>query len=272
MAEGTAIEWAEDSWNPIRARNKKTGVVGHYCVKVSPGCKHCYAERLQTWPIGSDIRYAAQDRDKVELFLDEKVLEQPLRRKRGRDIFPCSMTDLFADFHPDDWLGKIFDVMYRTQQHRYLALTKRAERMRDFIVGKHGAGNNVRFFRNIWFGTSAESQEQWDERAPYVDEMTRLGFNTWASFEPLLGEINLRNYRIGWAVIGGESGNGARVTIIGHVRYLLRHLQHLGITCFVKQLGAHPVNHEGAPHPLKSKKGGDMAEWPADLRVREMPA
>lgn len=281
MAEGTAIEWADDSWNPIRARNKATGVVGHYCVKVSPGCKNCYAERLQTWPIGSGIRYAAQDRDKVEIYLDFKALDQPLRRRRPRDIFPCSMTDLFAEFHPDEWLYRIFNVMYRAPQHRFLVLTKRAERMRDFIVGRHGAGSNAFAFENVWFGISAENQEEWDARAPFIHEMSRLGFNTWASFEPLLGEVNLRAWRVLWAVIGGESGPGARPTVIGHVRQLLRHLQYLGIRTFVKQLGARPVVEDATcsleralregGYKLKDKKGGDMAEWPEDLRVREYP-
>ncbi len=268
MAEGTAIEWADDSWNPIRARNRATGIVGHFCIKVSPGCKHCYAERLQTWPIGSGNVYAAQFLRKVELFLDEQALEQPLKRKRGRDIFPCSMTDLFADFHPDAWIAKMFDVMYRAPQHRFLVLTKRAERMHDFIVGKQGAGSNIFAFDNVRFGISAEDQENWDERAPFIDEMTRLGFKTWASFEPLLSDINMRGWRVGWAVIGGESGHDARPTVIGHVRALLQHCVYLGVPAFVKQLGARPTNREGEPHPLKHKKGGDMSEWPEDLRVR----
>lgn len=269
MSQGTAIEWADDSWNPIRARNRATGVVGHYCVKVSPGCMRCYAERLQTWPIGSGIRYAAQDLSKVEIFLDAHALEQPLRRKRGRDIFPCSMTDLFLDHHPDAWIAKIFDTMWRARWHRYLVLTKRARRMVDFIVGRHGAGNNVEIFRNVWFGFSAENQEQWDERAAAVDEMHRLGFNTWASCEPLLSDIDIGPYRIGWAVIGGESGPDARPTVIGHVRRLLQQLQAARINTFVKQLGAKPMNREGIPHRLKDKKGGDPAEWPEDLRIRE---
>lgn len=272
MSTGTAIEWADDSWNPFRARNLETGVIGHFCVKISPGCKKCYAERLQTWPIASGIRYAAQDRDKVELILDEVALHKPLTQKRGRDIFPCSMTDIFLEHYPDEWIARMFDVMHRAKQHRFLVLTKRAERMRDFIVGRQGAGNNAFAFDNVWFGISAENQEEWDARAPFIDEMTRLGFNTWASFEPLLGEINLRAWRVLWAVIGGESGPGARPTVIGHVRQLLRHLQYLGIVAFVKQLGAKAVNREGVRHPLKDKKGGDMAEWPEDLRIRQMPA
>jgi protein gp37 len=309
MAEGTAIEWADDSWNPIRARNIATGVVGHYCVKVSPGCKRCYAERLQIWPIGSGIRYAAQDRHLVEIFLDEKVLEQPTSRRSPRDIFPCSMTDLFLDQHPDDWLAKIFDVMYRTKQHRYLVLTKRAERMRDFIVGSHGAGNNAFAFGNVWFGISAENQEEWDDRAPFIDDMTRLGFNTWASFEPLLGEVNCRLWRVQWAVIGGESGPGARAARVEHIRRLLRHLEYLKIRPFVKQMGSYVVdrndagfdgcvpgswplradgcdpdvthdihgyieNYQGADCRIRlvDRKGGDMAEWPEDLRVRMEPA
>lgn len=272
MAEGTAIEWADDSWNPFRARVRETGTAGHFCVKISPGCKKCYAERLQTWPIGSGIRYAAQDLPKVELFLDEEALEQPLRRKRGRDIFPCSMTDIFLEHYPDEWIARMFDVMYRAHQHRFLVLTKRAERMRDFIVGRQGAGNNAFAFENVWFGISAENGEEWTGRAPFIDEMHALGFKTWTSFEPLLSDIDLGPYRVDWAVIGGESGHGARPTVIGHVRRLLEQLQSAGIRPFVKQLGARPVNREGVPHPLKAKKGGDPAEWPEDLRVRLSPA
>jgi len=169
-------------------------------------------------------------------------------------------------------------VMYRCPQHRFLVLTKRAERMRDFIAGRHGAGNNAFAFKNVWFGVSAENQEEWDARAPYIDEMTRLRFNTWASFEPLLGEINLRGWRVLWAVIGGESGNDARECDIGDVRALLRHLRYLGIAPFVKQLGSFAVEEREfgtakggcyVPLKLKHKKGGDMSEWPEDLRVRE---
>jgi protein gp37 len=270
VSEGTAIEWADDSWNPFRARKKDPGAKpGHFCVPVSPGCKRCYAEELQTWPIGSNIRYAAQELENVELFVDERALEQPLRKKKPRDIFPCSMTDMFAAFYPDDWIARMFDVMYRARQHRYLILTKRAERMFNFVVGKHGAGNNADFFRNIWFGISAEDQELWDERAPYVDEMRALGFNTWASCEPLLSDINIGPYRVHRIIIGGESGNKARPTVIGHIRGLLRCCQFAGISPFVKQIGRFPVNREGVPHPVKHKKGGDPAEWPEDLRVRE---
>ncbi len=276
MAEGTAIEWADDSWNPIRARNRETGVVGHYCVKISPGCKRCYAERLQTWPLGSGNRYAAQDLQKVEIFLDEQAIEQPLRKKRSRDIFPCSMTDLFLDQHPDAWLLKIFDVMYRAPQHRFLVLTKRAERMHDFVVGRHGAGANAFAFRNVWFGVSAENQDAWDERAPFVHEMHMLGFNTWASCEPLLGAIDTKGLHIGWAVIGGESGSGARACATDWILDLLMQFLAGGTPVFVKQIGANPC-HEAAPgtlvpFKLKDKKGGDMAEWPLSLQVREMPA
>lgn len=273
MSEGTAIEWADDSWNPFRAHNRATGKDGHYCVKISPGCKNCYAERLQTWPLASGIRYAAQDLEPggpVVPYVDENAMELPLRLKGSRDIFPCSMTDLFLGAYPDDWIGQVFDVMYQCPQHRFLVLTKRPERMVDFIVGRHGAGNNVFAYKNVWFGISAENQDEWDTRGPYISGMTALGFNTWASFEPLLSEINLRLSRVHWAVIGGESGPGARPTVIGHVRNLLRHLQYLRIAAFVKQLGAKAINREGERHPLKDKKGGDMAEWPEDLRVRQV--
>src|SRR3990167_1499279 len=128
MGATTGIEWTDATWNPIRARNKDTDGVGHFCEHVSEGCRNCYAERMQP-RFGNPIRYAAQDREKVELFLDEEVLTAPLRWRKPRMIFVCSMTDLFADFVPDDWIDRVFDVMLQTD-HKYQVLTKRAERMR----------------------------------------------------------------------------------------------------------------------------------------------
>lgn len=279
MADGTAIEWADDSWNPIRARVKATGALGHYCVKISPGCKNCYAERLQSWPIGSKIRYAAQDLEGLEVFLDEEVLEAPLKRRRPRIIFPCSMTDLFAAHHPDAWISEILNVAYACPQHRFLVLTKRVRRMVDFIAGSSGQGlANADFFRNVWFGFSAENQEEWNERWGAASELAAHGFNVWASCEPLLSDIRMDlmcqcgkcggDAPLSWLVVGGESGPGARPTVIGHIRGIVQQCLEHEVPVFVKQLGSKPVNREGVPHRLKHKKGGDPSEWPEDLRVR----
>lgn len=132
MGDKSKIEWTDATWNPIRARNKATGGVGHYCVHASEGCRNCYAERLQP-RFKNPIRYALQDRDKVELFLDEKTLTQPLRWQRPRKIFVCSMTDLFADFVPDEMIHKVFAMMALCPHHTFQVLTKRPERMRAIL-------------------------------------------------------------------------------------------------------------------------------------------
>jgi protein gp37 len=134
----TKIEWTHrkgtkgETWNPIRARNKATGGIGHFCTKVSAGCQNCYAADFQK-RFKNTVRYAAQDADKVELFLDETVLMQPLRWKKPRTIFVCSMTDLFYEGHQDQWLDKVFSVMTMCPQHTFIVLTKRPERMREYI-------------------------------------------------------------------------------------------------------------------------------------------
>ena len=133
MADGSKIEWCDSSWNPIRARNRETGGVGHYCVHVSEGCRNCYAERMQP-RFRNPIRYAAQDREKVDLFLDEKTLTQPLHWRKPRHVFVCSMTDLFLDDHLDEWIDCVFAVMALAPQHVYQVLTKRPERMREYLT------------------------------------------------------------------------------------------------------------------------------------------
>ena len=134
----TKIEWTHrkgtkgETWNPIRARNKATGGVGHFCTKVSAGCQNCYAAAFQK-RFKNTVRYAAQDADKVELFLDETALLKPLHWKKPRTIFVCSMTDLFYEGHQDQWLDKVFSVMTMCPQHTFIVLTKRPERMREYI-------------------------------------------------------------------------------------------------------------------------------------------
>lgn len=135
MAFNSAIEWTDATLNMIRARNLKTGGVGHFCEKVSPGCSRCYAERMQP-RFKNAIRYNEADRKLVEVFLDEKVLTQPMRWKRGRKIFVGSMTDLFGDWVTDEMLSEVFAAMALTPQHTYQVLTKRPDRMLQYFRGK----------------------------------------------------------------------------------------------------------------------------------------
>ena len=273
MADGSPIEWTDASWNPVRG-----------CERVSEGCRNCYAEVLAArfsgkgfwgeglakWVTRPDGTREARWTGKI--VPREEMLELPLRWKTPRRVFVNSMSDLFHERVPADFIARVLDVAYRCQQHTFQILTKRPSRMAEFLAGSSGQGlANAEFFRNVWFGFSAEDQATWNERAAAVDDLTAHGFNTWASCEPLLGEISIRPGQVRWAVLGGESGPHARPTVIGHIRHLLRAFQFDGVPVFVKQLGAHPVNREGVPHPIKDKKGADMAEWPTDLMVREMP-
>lgn len=130
----TSIEWTRnadgtegESWNPIRARRKSDGKRGWFCQRISPGCTHCYAAAMNRWR-GNGVDYAVPALDEVELYLDEDALLQPLRWKKPRSIFVCSMTDLFADFVPDEWIEQIYAVMALAYQHTFMVLTKRPER------------------------------------------------------------------------------------------------------------------------------------------------
>jgi protein gp37 len=135
MADKSKIEWLDggSTWNPIRARNRITGKLGWFCTKPSPGCKGCYAERMNVGLFGNGVRYAVDQQHLVEIFLDEKTLLAPLHWKKPRLIFPCSMTDWQADFVPDEYRDKMMAVMALTPHHTYLTLTKRAERQREYL-------------------------------------------------------------------------------------------------------------------------------------------
>jgi protein gp37 len=133
MADGTKIEWTDATWTPIRARNLKTGKIGWHCIHKSEGCKFCYSEKLNL-RLGTGLPFKPGHEKDIEIFLDEKMLTQPLRWKRPRMIFVCSMTDLFADFVLDEWIDRIFAVMALCPRHTFQVLTKRPERMRDYLT------------------------------------------------------------------------------------------------------------------------------------------
>lgn len=142
MGDKSPIEWLNGgaTWNPIRARHKGTGKIGWMCVKISPGCKFCYSDRQNCQcgnnpgRNGTGVEYTVPGLEQVELFLDEKTLLQPLSWKKGRLIFPCSMTDWMAEFVPDEWRDKMLAVMACARQHTFLALTKRADRQLAYLT------------------------------------------------------------------------------------------------------------------------------------------
>ena len=181
MGSDTKIQWTGSTWTAIRARHHKTGKVGWHCVKVSDGCTHCYSKELNG-RLGTGEQYNASA--DVEIFLDRKMLQWPLHWKKPRKIFVCSMTDLFADFVPDEYIDQIFAVMALTPQHTYQVLSKRPLRMKDYItsayprivtlLGESRTGDVLRT-ENTRFGSSSRQQASSEGLAASEDPSDRSG-------------------------------------------------------------------------------------------------
>ena len=200
MSDNSQIEWTDATWNPIRARNTKTGKLGWHCEHATTGCEFCYAEGFNK-RLGTGLAFKPGHRQDIEIFLDETMLTQPLRWKRPRMIFVCSMTDLFADFVEDRWLDRMFAVMGACEEkglgHTFQILTKRPARMLAWM-NEHGhkSWNSCRLSteawpaRNVWLGVSAERQQEADERIPLL--LSSPAVVRFISAEPLLDSIDLR--------------------------------------------------------------------------------
>ena len=187
MGLKSAIEWTQSTWNPI------TG-----CTKVSPGCKHCYAERM-----AERLQAMGQNnyRNGFRLTLQPHMLELPLRWKKPQTIFVNSMSDLFHKDVPIDYIQGVFDVMRRAHWHRFQMLTKRADRVAQLDP-------KLAWAPNIWMGVSVESAKYRSR----IDELRSTGALTkFLSLEPLLGPLDRLDLRgINWVIVGGESGPKAR--------------------------------------------------------------
>jgi protein gp37 len=188
MAQNSSIEWTEATWNPV------TG-----CTKISPGCKHCYAERM-----AHRLRAMGQERyrDGFRLTLQPDVVEAPLRWRKPRVIFVNSMSDLFHQNVPAEFIADCFDVMRRCPQHTFQVLTKRATRLAQL------ADELSPWPDNVWMGVSVENADYtWR-----IDELRKVpAAIRFLSVEPLLGPIDdLPLDDIHWVIVGGESGPGCR--------------------------------------------------------------
>lgn len=136
MSTTTSIEWTDATLNPLRARRRDNGKTGTHCERVSAGCAHCYASTHNGRGLpggGTRLDYARPSREKVETFLDERMLAQPLRWKAPRRIFLCSLTDLFGEWVTDEQIDRVFAVMALAPRHTFQVLTKRPERMRQYL-------------------------------------------------------------------------------------------------------------------------------------------
>jgi len=283
MGASTGIEWTDATWTPVRARHKVTGKIGWFCEHVSPGCINCYAEGINL-RLGSGVRFRRQDRDQVEIFLDEKMVLLPLRWKKPRRIFVCSMTDLFADFVTDEMIGQVFALMARCPQHTFQVLTKRAQRMREFVERSNPYDRTTALAQlhagdwneaaaqlwplpNVWLGVSAEDQVRADERIPPL--LQTQAAKRFLSAEPLLGRLDLRciaptdsgyinalssstGPNLDWVIAGGESGREARPMHPDWARALRDQCQAAGVPFFFKQWG------EWAPTPSSNKSSREM--------------
>lgn len=187
MASNTSIEWTESTWNPI------TG-----CTKVSPGCKHCYAERLA---LRLQAMGASNYTNGFDVTLQRHALELPLRWKKPQMIFVNSMSDLFHEKVPIDFIQQIFSAMRRAHWHHFQILTKRSERLFEL-------NSKLEWAPNIWMGVSVESQEYTFR----IEHLRKTGAQIkFLSLEPLLGPLNRLNLnKIDWVIVGGESGPKAR--------------------------------------------------------------
>lgn len=187
MAQGSGIEWTEATWNPV------TG-----CTKVSPGCKHCYAERMaaRLQAMGQP-NYARG----FAVTLQPHMLELPLRWKKPQTVFVNSMSDLFHESVPLTYVRKVFEVMARAHWHRFQVLTKRADRLAALAP-------ELEWAPNIWMGVSVESDRYRTRIERLRTTEARIKF---LSLEPLLGPLHdLDLGGIDWVIVGGESGPGAR--------------------------------------------------------------
>lgn len=340
MSATSQIEWTDATWNPTRG-----------CARVSPGCKHCYAERFAARFAGDGMPYnglvklgsrvvkrefANGDVELKKVALEPRwtgaarfvpeMLDQPLRWKKPRRIFVNSMSDLFHEDVTDQQIAAVFGVMAACSQHTFQILTKRAERMRTWFKW-HDASTRERGnpwialmreafgylsdafveriqklgpwpLPNVWLGVSVEDQTRLAERVPLL--LSTPAALRFVSAEPLLGKLdfdvdceahesieglyrvnflNGRNRdmgrpcpnvsRLDWVIVGGESGPGSRPFHLEWARSIVTQCRKADTPVFVKQMGDAP-HLDGKPLKL-SRKGKDMAEWPEDLRVREMP-
>jgi protein gp37 len=283
----TGIEWTNETWNPV------TG-----CSKVSPGCAHCYAEGVAArfWPTQyPPVEYDSysvdaccpitemRPREFTDVQCHEDRLGQPLRWRKPRKVFVNSMSDLFHENVPDAFIDEVFAVMALAPQHTFQVLTKRAERMRDYMttLSKRSTGSEIEGMiprlemaampavlgvpgiyslppwplRNAWLGVSVENQHFADERIPLLLETPAAV--RFLSCEPLLSRLDLSAHLgsaphhddlrglLNWVIVGGESGPSVRPTKPEWVQSVRDQCVEAGVPFFFKQWGGRTAKAGG---------------------------
>lgn len=224
MATATSIEWTETTWNPVRG-----------CSRISPGCQHCYAERMAHRFAGPGMPYEGLTRSSSggpqwtgRIKLVHEAISEPLTWGGSRLVFVNSMSDLFHDDVPTSFIGAVFETMRMASNHRFQVLTKRADRLAALAP-------HLPWPSNVWMGVSVES-------APYAWRINRLRQTAakikFVSFEPLLSALpDLDLDGLDWAIVGGESGPSARPMEARWVRDIRRQCRSSGVAFFFKQWG-----------------------------------
>jgi protein gp37 len=230
VGEQSSIEWTDATWNPV------TG-----CTKISPGCKHCYAERLA-------IRLRAMGnpryRNGFRLTLHHDQLALPLRWRDPRRIFVNSMSDLFHEDVPEDFIHSVFAIMARAHWHVFQVLTKRAGRLAE-------VASRLPWPSNVWQGVSVENDRYTSRAVELVKVPAAVRF---LSVEPLLGPIaHLPLDGIDWVIVGGESGPGHRPIKLEWVRAIRDQCEQAGVAFFFKQWGG--------PRPKSGGRLLDGRQW-----------
>jgi protein gp37 len=242
MGLNSAIEWIDASWNPL------TG-----CTKISPGCKHCYAERMsERLKLMGQRNYA----NGFEVTTHDHMLDVPLKWKKPQRIFVNSMSDLYHQDVPFEFVARVFDTMRRAHWHTFKILTKRADRLEEF-------GPRLPWPDNVWQGVSVENADY----AFRIDHLRRTGAKTkFLSIEPLLGPIpDLDLTGIDWAIIGGESGPGARPMAKEWVLDIIAQCGRAGVAVFFKQWGGTNKKKTG-----RELDGRTYEEFPVPLGLRRV--
>ena len=238
MGYRSEIEWTDATWNPVRG-----------CTKVSPGCKHCYAERLAErfrGVLGHPFESG------FDLKLVPEKLDAPLKWRAPRRIFVNSMSDLFHEAVPTDYIARIGEVMRAASWHTFQVLTKRHDRMRSLLNGRLGWLGSL---ANVWWGVSVEDRRY---GIPRIEVLRRTKAAVrFLSIEPLLerlGEIDLR--AIDWVIVGGESGIHRRPIAAGWVREIRDQCRAAGVPFFFKQWGGRSPKQLG--RALDGREWNDM--------------
>jgi protein gp37 len=240
MASNSQIEWTDATWNPV------TG-----CTKISPGCKHCYAERLAE---RLKAMRQANYRNGFKVTLQPHMLELPLRWRSPKRIFVNSMSDLFHEYVPTEYIKEVFAVMQRGGWHQYQVLTKRSGRVRRW-------SRELQWAPQIWMGVSVEN-EMYMHR---IDDLRHTDAHVkFLSLEPLLGPLPKLNLNgIDWAIVGGESGPGARPMNPKWVTDIRDQCTAAAVPFFFKQWGGTQKKRTG-----RTLEGRTWDQVPVDTALR----